>query len=431
MQPRFEEFRDHITIVIEATLKRADPRALMREAIQGSPPRAQAPAVIAVGKAAAGMFTGWCDVAGVPRESVMVVPRGANAPEWACRAEHPVPAQGSFEAGQRVTEFIERNKLSRQCDGFVLLLSGGASALLASPVPPMTMEDLADVTRQLLRAGTPIEEFNRVRKHIEKLKGGRMAALMSPRPIDCYLISDVPDEDVSAVGSGLVMPDGSTFAGALEVLRGRSVESAAVERFLEDGIGGLHPETPKHGDPLFGAVRIVVVGSNEDAVRAAQSVLLSLGYEPTSHWHPGPLMGPASQAGRLMGRMARQHPATRSSFLAWGGETTVRVGPAGGKGGRNQEFALAAAIEIDGCLNIVAFSLATDGIDGPTDAAGAIVTGHTCRQARSIGLDPNEYLARHDSYTLFEKLDLAGFPHLVKTGPTGTNVNDIAIALVG
>ncbi len=428
MAPRPQDFRQHVQTVIKAVLFAADPVRLMVEAISKNPPRAMRPAMIAVGKAASAMYSGWCSARPEPQHAIMVVPDGVKAPDWALRGEHPIPGARSVQAAAAIEAFIDERKRSPDVDGFVLLLSGGASALLTSPSMGVDLVDIVEVTRSLLLAGAPIGELNRVRKHLERLKGGRMAALMTPLPVEAYLLSDVPDDDVNSLGSGPVLPDGSTFAGALQVLMSHGVVQPAIVRHLEAGASGLHPETPKHGDPAFRSVRCILIGSNADAIGAAEECLEGIGFEKIESYFR--LTGEAAQRGRDFCAIVRPLSGSRSSAFVGGGETTVRVGAADGKGGRNQEFALAAAISLDGAPNALVASFATDGVDGPTDAAGAIVTGDTCRQARQIGLDPAAALVRHDSYTFFTTLEKAGFPHLIRTGPTGTNVNDVAIALV-
>lgn len=428
MASRPQDFRQHVQTVIKAVLFAADPVRLMVEAISKNPPRAMRPAVIAVGKAASAMYSGWCSARPEPQHAIMVVPDGVKAPDWALRGEHPIPAARSVHAAAAIEAFIDERKRSPDVDGFVLLLSGGASALLTSPSMGVDLADIVDVTRSLLLAGAPIGELNRVRKHLERLKGGRMAALMSPMPVEAYLLSDVPNDDVSALGSGPVLPDGSTFTGALEVLRSHGVVQPAIVRHLEAGASGLQPETPKHGDPAFKSVRCTLIGSNADAIGAAENCLEGIGFEKVENFLP--LAGEAEWCGRALVALLKSRDASQATAFVSGGETTVRVGTGDGRGGRNQEFALSAAISLDGVQNVLVASFATDGVDGPTDAAGAIVTGETCRQARQIGLDPAAALARHDSYTFFTTLEKAGFPHLIRTGPTGTNVNDVAIALV-
>jgi len=400
----------------------------MVEAVGTHPTKFSYPAVIAIGKAAAAMYSGWCEANRGVQRVIMVVPDGVTAPDWAIRGEHPIPGLQSVKAAAAVEAFIGDQVRSGRVDGFVLLLSGGASALLTSPAQGLSVADIANMTMALLRAGAPIGDLNRVRKHLERLKGGRMAALMSPLPVVAFLLSDVPQNDLEALGSGPVFPDGSTFADALKVLKSFEIEHAPIQRFLEAGAAGQHPETPKHGDPVVKQVRYTLIGSNADAVNTAGRHLSSSGFElgqPVQR-----LAGDAAECGRRLSMIAKAQLARLPTAIVWGGETTVRVGVADGKGGRNQELALAAAIVLDGIQNVAVASFATDGVDGPTEAAGALVTGETCRQARQVGLDPAAALFRHDSYTFFTTLEKSGSPHLLRTGPTGTNVNDVAIALI-
>lgn len=435
MGPHAADFRDHIASTVSAVVAACESRAVTTKALAAHPPRASRPAVIAIGKAAPGMFEAWCDLGGrggrgKPSHAIMVVPRHLHAPDWALRADHPVPTQASIDAGTAIESFIRDAQATGKTDGFVVLLSGGSSALVSAPVPPLTLDDVADLTTALLRSGAPITEFNRVRKHLDRLKGGRMAALMAPQTVDSYIISDVLDGDVGSVGSGPFLPDGSTYQGALDVLRSYSINNPAALQYLEQGAAGQHPETHKFGDPVFQNVRCIVTADNGTAVESARTHLLSIGFEEAKIRTLGGLHGEAKWHGGAIAMAAKALSAPRPQFVVRGGETTVKLRAATGIGGRNQELALAAALQIEGASNIVIASFGTDGVDGPTDAAGALVRGETCRQARAIGLNPGDALSRHNSYTFFENLEKAGHPHLIRTGPTGTNVNDIAVALV-
>lgn len=336
-----------------------------------------------------------------------------------------------------------------------LLLSGGASSLMIAPVqpiefergrasgpglvavgksylrvdspPPITLADYRAVVVALLRAGAPIWELNAVRKHIDLIKGGRLAQRWSPSPIELLVISDVPGDDLSVIGSGPASPDPTSYDDALAVLdrRGCRDISPAITSLLEFGAKGRCPETPKPGDPIFDRVHPTILASNGTAVDAAAATLEQWGFDVIEAKRD--VQGEAATVGAALAREAIRLASSsrRRAAIIWGGETTVTVGRATGRGGRNQELALAAAIGIEGRGRAVVATAATDGVDGPTDAAGAIVTGETCTRARSCGFDPHECLANHDSYTLLDRIGA-----LIRTGPTGTNVNDLAIALL-
>lgn len=415
-RPRFEDHERHVRAIFNAALRAADPAACVAMAVGAFPPRAKRPAVIATGKAAGAMYEGFAGARGQPPARLMVIPAGAPGPTWALRADHPVPSQRSMDAGQAVADFA-RGQPS-DCDGFVLLLSGGASALTTLPMPGIEPGDLQEVTGALLRGGADIHELNCVRKHLEQLKGGRLAVMMAPRPVDAYVLSDVVDNNLSVIGSGPVHPDGSTFADAIHVLQSRGIAPPRVVRFLESGAAGIHPETPKLGDPAFLGVREVIVGDNAVAANGALRAAQGLGFDATR----GPSL--SGEASEMAGWLVERARVRRTGCAVAGGETTVTVGRAAGRGGRNQELALAGAIILAGKDDVVLATLATDGVDGPTDASGAIVTGQTCATARTLGADPAAFLARHDSYSFFDKVG----KHL-KLGPTGTNVNDLALVL--
>ena len=424
---RFEDHRSHIDLILAAVRAAADPRGRTAQGVREHPPRGRRVAVIAVGKAAPAMLQGFRDSWGGEHDAVIVVPPGVAGPDGAIVADHPVPTQRSLRAAQRVAAFVEAAASGATGhDGFVVLLSGGASALLCWPVEGIGVEEYAAATRDML--GLEIRQLNAIRKHCERLKGGRLALTMGGLPCDNYLLSDVIGDDPSTIGSGPTVPDPTTFDEAREPFN-YELEFTEAERVLlphlREGAKRRDAETPKPGDPRLAAVRVGIVGGSAAAVQGACEAAAALGFGVTSYRG---VTGEAHWAGTELAREAALlgPPAA----LVYGGETTVRVGKKRGKGGRNQEVALAAALVIEGRRSIAVATFATDGVDGPTDAAGAVVTGRTCEQGRSAGLDPAQSLADHDSYSFFEALGRAGHPHLIKTGPTGSNVNDIAVALV-
>jgi len=341
---------------------------------------------------------------------------------------HPLPDPSGVTGARRIA------KLASQAgpdDLVICLISGGASALLPAPAPPLTLEEKQQTTRLLLACGASIHEFNTVRKHISALKGGQLARLVHPAELLCLLLSDVIGDHLEVIGSGPTAPDPSTFADALAVLDKYALRDrvpAAVRRRLEQGAAGEIPETPKPGDPLFRRTCNLVVGSNRLAVDAAAAMARKLGLRPLVL--STMIEGETREAARFHAAIVREilasgRPARPPLCLISGGETTVTL-RGNGLGGRNQEFVLAAAIELAGLPGVVVLSAGTDGTDGPTDAAGAIADGATLARAERLGLDPRRFLAENDSYRFFEPLG-----DLLKTGPTNTNVMDVRLLLVG
>jgi len=341
---------------------------------------------------------------------------------------HPVPDQAGLRGAERMLALASG---AGERDLIVCVVSGGASALLPLPAAPVTLEQKQEVTRLLLACGASIDEINTVRKHISEIKGGQLARQAFPATVISLLLSDVIGDDLDVIGSGPTVPDASTFASALSVLarydlRGR-VPCVVLER-LERGVRGEVAETPKPGDPVFARVQNLVVGSNRLAVDAAVRRARELGYRPVVL--STLIEGETRDIARMHAAIAREalasgRPAKPPVCFISGGETTVTLrGP--GLGGRNQEFVLAAAIDLAGAGPIVVLSAGTDGTDGPTDAAGALADGRTVARASACGLDARAFLAANDSYHFFEPLG-----DLLKTGPTNTNVMDIRLLLIG
>jgi hydroxypyruvate reductase len=341
---------------------------------------------------------------------------------------HPVPDARGVGGAQRIAE-IARGAGAR--DLVVCLISGGASALMPMPAPPVTLEEKQATTKLLLACGANIHEINAVRKHISLIKGGQLARLACPAEVLSLLLSDVIGDDLDVIGSGPTAPDASTFAGARAILEKyglwERIPAAARER-IEGGGRGEIAETPKPGDPVFERTTNLVVGSNRLAVDAAARKARELGLRPLVL--STLIEGETRDVARMHAAIAREilasgRPAKPPVCLISGGETTVTL-RGSGLGGRNQEFALAAAIDLAGSDGVVVLSGGTDGTDGPTDAAGAIADGATLGRAEGLGLDARRSLAENDSYHFFEALG-----DLVKTGPTGTNVMDVRLVLVG
>ncbi|MDX2150282.1 MAG: glycerate kinase [Bryobacteraceae bacterium] len=340
---------------------------------------------------------------------------------------HPVPDQRGVDGARRIAELAGQ---AEAADLVIALISGGASALMPYPAPPITLAEKQATTRLLLECGATIHQINCVRKHISAIKGGRLAALASPAPVLALMLSDVIGDDLDVIGSGPTAPDHSTYDQALAILdryRIRDRVPHPVRDRLEQGAAGAIPETPKPGSPIFRNTHNLIVGSNALAVDAAARAANELGYKPLilSTFLEGETRDiGAAHAAIVREILANRRPVKPPCCLISGGETTVTI-KGSGKGGRNQEFALAAAPALAGFDNVLLLSAGTDGTDGPTDAAGAIVTGSTLPRAEAQSLSIAAALANNDSYPFFEALG-----DLIKTGPTGTNVMDLHLALI-
>jgi glycerate 2-kinase len=391
--------------------------------------------VLAVGKAAAPMLTAFLQK--IPRSVRTLAGVGPLRPDvlppeatW-FEAGHPVPDERSVAAAREALQIARR---AAHDDVFVVLLSGGASALMALPAEGIALEDKQETVRRLLKAGATIDELNAVRKHLSAIKGGRLAAATNAAMVT-LVISDVVGDDLSVIGSGPTMPDPSTFRDALTVLDtrgGRPSYPATIVSHLERGAGGEVEETPKPHDPRMQRSVARVIGGRTTAVAGAIESARSRGYRV--HVIGAPIVGEAREAARGFADDVRQALAhfTPPMCVIGSGETTVHV-TGGGIGGRNQEFALAMVPLIAELTRSapheicpVFGSVGTDGIDGPTDAAGAVVDPTTKERAAARGLNPHTYLEQNDSYHFFSALD-----DLVCTGPTGTNVGDVQVALIG
>ena len=361
---------------------------------------------------------------------VIAVPRGSEGQSGPVRfaaAGHPVPDIYSLAAAREIQSILER---AGKGDLVVALVSGGGSSMLSAPAAGITMEEKAETFRLLLRAGADIASFSAVRKHLSEVKGGLLARAARPATVWALLLSDVPGDDPSVIASGPFSPDPTTYADAIGVLERYGIYYAvpsAVRAHLAEGEAGTLPETPKPDDPAFLGAISALVGTNRTAMDAAA---LRMARERDAGpiaivLLPGFLRGEARECARSFCARLRKaakalSPGHAVAMIA-GGETTVNVGGSG-KGGRNQEFALAAAVELAGEGAMAVLAAGTDGIDGPTDAAGAYAHGTTVARASALGLDPGAHLENNDAYPFFQALG-----DLVVTGPTGTNVADLAI----
>jgi glycerate 2-kinase len=388
--------------------------------------------VIGAGKAGAAMACAVEQAVGAERVSggVLNVKHGHAQPKpkriRLNECSHPVPDEQG-EAGARDMEALLRETNAR--DLVFVLISGGASALLPAPAPPVGLADKQRTTDLLLKCGADIFQLNAVRKHLSQLKGGRVAALAYPATVVSFILSDVIGDPLDVIGSGPTAPDRSTYGDALRVLSEfnltRRVPRSVLAR-LESGAAGQETETPKAGDDIFENVFNVIVGSSRLALEASAQEARRLGYRPLIL--SSSMQGEAREAARVHCEILREvvntgNPIAAPACLLSGGETTVTV-KGQGKGGRNQEFALASAIYLDGLDGALVLSAGTDGTDGPTDAAGAIADGSTALRAAEKGLSLAEHLQANNSYPLFSALG-----DLVKTGSTGTNVMDLNILL--
>jgi hydroxypyruvate reductase len=385
--------------------------------------------VIAVGKAAPFMAHAFAQVAGLQIRDGIVI--GTHLPIALPRqlawipSSHPLPDARSVAAGRRALEVARGTE---PAETLVVLLSGGASALMAVPAADLTLEDKRATVDALLKGGADITALNTVRKHLSAVKGGRLAAVAAG-PAVCLAISDVVGDDVSVIGSGPTVPDPSTYGDAwnyIEQLGVKDQLSRPVAAYLNAGAAGRLEETPKPGDARLERSITRVIGGRLNAMEGAREAARSLGYAVVLI--EDPIVGEARRQGPALLERARALRAGRSGpvCVIASGETTVRV-VGRGRGGRNQELALSVAnalAESAAREEVALASIGTDGIDGPTDAAGAYADTTTAARARQQALDPAAYLADNNAYPFFQSLD-----DLIITGPTTTNVGDVQIVL--
>jgi glycerate 2-kinase len=337
---------------------------------------------------------------------------------------HPVPDERGVQGAEEIARLAAK---AGARDLVICLVSGGASALTPFPARPVTLADKQATTRLLLACGATIHEINAVRKHLSSIKGGWLAALAYPATVLSLILSDVIGDNLDVIGSGMTAPDSTTFATALAVLDKYGLAERVPERVRERlvaGVRGELPETPKS----VKRTRNVIVGSNRLALDAAAAEAKRLGYRPLIL--SSTIDGETREVARMHAAIAREvlatgQPVKPPACLISGGETTVTLRGAG-KGGRNQEFVLAAALALDGRPGITVLSAGTDGTDGPTDAAGAIAGPGTLVAAKKKGLEAQAFLDNNDSYRFFEPLN-----GLIRTGPTNTNVMDVRLVLCG
>ena len=343
-------------------------------------------------------------------------------------ASHPVPDARGVAGSEEILDLVEK---AGACDLIICLISGGGSALLIAPVQGISLADKQETTKLLLACGATIHEFNAVRKHLSRAKGGRLAQQAYPATVTSLILSDVVGDDLDVIASGPTVPDSSTFHDAEQILKNYGVWdqlAANVRKHLKKGSAGQIADTPKQGDAAFEKCSQVLVGTNLQALQAAGQKAQKLGYHPLIL--SSKVEGEAREVAKFYAAIAKEILSSRNPVqppvcVLAGGETTVTISGEG-RGGRNQEFALAAAMAIDGVKNVVVLSGGTDGTDGPTDAAGAMADGATIARARKKHMDPKDFLRCNNSYGFFQKLD-----DLIITGPTRTNVMDIYMLLIG
>ena len=337
-------------------------------------------------------------------------------------AAHPIPDERGVSATQRITALLAQ---AGNDDLVLLLVSGGGSALLTAPAEGITLHDLQRLTEVLLASGATINDLNTLRKHIDLVKGGGLARAAYPARLIALILSDVVGDPIDVIASGPTTPDPTTFSQCLQIIEKYSIATKIPKRIsalLTAGMAGKIIETPKPGDMLFNRASNLVIGNNLLAAEAACERAKQAGLNSfllTTH-----LQGEAKQAGQFIAAIAKQiavqnQPIKRPACMVIGGETTVTV-TGDGLGGRNQELALAAVTPCAGLQDMAIVALASDGEDGPTDAAGAVVTGSSFAEAAELGLAPTDYLRRNDAYHFFKALG-----DLIITGPTNTNVNDL------
>jgi glycerate-2-kinase len=428
--------REALEALFQAALGAVDPQVAVGRAIVSEGKRLEVAGValsggarcvvLAAGKAAGTMAAAFQGHAGERAARGLIVTKdghGAPPGRFEVReAGHPLPDERSREAG------LAALALAREVgpeDALILLLSGGASSLLACPAEGLSLDALRETTELLLRAGAEIQELNCVRKHLTRVSGGRLAAATRADPILVLAVSDVLGDDWATIGSGPCAADPTTYADALRVLQDRDITHrvpSVVRAHLSAGAAGQREESVKPGSPTLGRVRQQLIARNRDALRSLRSGAQRAGFVPVALTDR--LRGEARDVGRRLASAARALRPGPPRLLLAGGEPTVTVRGAG-RGGRAQELALAAAVELDGDPRVSLLAAGTDGSDGPTPAAGAFVDGGTLARGLAAGVDARAALADNDAYGFFSREGGA-----FVTGPTGTNVMDLVLIRV-
>jgi len=335
---------------------------------------------------------------------------------------HPIPSKQSIESTKKLITFLKR---VNENDLIINLISGGGSALMTLPYEGITLDDIKHLTTVLLKSGATIQEINTIRKHIDMIKGGGLARITYPARMETLILSDVLGDQISMIASGPTSLDETTYKDAWGIIHKYHIKDEipkSIINHLIEGMRGEAQETVKSGDKVMRNVTNNIIGSLTTAITSAEKAAKELGYNTMIL--STKLIGEAREIGRVFGSVLTTMVESdifmkKPACAIAGGETTVTI-LGNGKGGRNQELALGAVGQIDNLRDCCLISIATDGEDGPTDAAGAFVTGRTQARAKEKGLDHEEYLANNDAYNFFKITD-----NLIKIGPTGTNVNDL------
>ncbi len=388
--------------------------------------------LVGFGKAGASMARGVEEVLGEWLEAGIINVKYGHVQRLSSKikineAGHPVPDAAGMAGAREIVQFLE----ARRADELVIcVISGGGSAIFPLPQEGITLEEKQEMTRQLLACGADIKEINAIRKHISRVKGGQLARIAQPATMITLILSDVIGDPLDSIASGPTAADSTTFQDCVNILTKYQLWGKiprSIEQHLQAGAEGKIPDTPKAGDPAFASTHNVIVGSNWQAVQAAKQAAEALGYRTLilSTF----IEGETRDVARVHAAIAKEvrktgHPIAAPACILSGGETTVTIRGTG-LGGRNQEFVLAAAMDLRDMDNVVVLSAGTDGTDGPTDAAGALADGGTIGRAQQQSLKAADYLRNNDSYHFFEPLG-----DLIKTGPTNTNVMDLRVMLI-
>ena len=406
-----------IADVLAAAFGAVEPSAVVSNYLQEHPiPSAKKTYLFGLGKAACAMARAFSGTIAFSN-SLIITKSGSLVdlePVTIIEGNHPIPGINSLKAGESAKEFL--SQLTKD-DLLICLISGGGSALMTAPRVPL--EDLQALTSALLACGASIEEMNILRRHLDELKGGGVAALANGAKVVSLIMSDVVGDSLEAIASGPTAPDPTSVADALLI-----IDKYRLQNKIPKSIIPALRETLKEDDPSFADIQNIIIASNSVALNAARAKAALLGFQ--TFVLDSELQGEARDMGRRIALQLKEylerfpHPFC----LLAGGETTVTLN-GNGKGGRNQEFVMGALAELADLQNIMLLSIATDGEDGPTNAAGAYVTGESFRDAMSMGLNLTDYASRNDSYYLFEKLG-----SLIYTGSSGTNVNDLVVCFV-
>ncbi len=437
------ERRSHLQAMIEAALAAVEPAQCVRRAVQVNGDKLSVAGraydlnafdrirVIGAGKGAAAMAAGLEACLGERiTEGRVTTKYGYSQPlrkVTVGESGHPTPDEAGLTEARSALEVASE---AGKGDLVFCVISGGGSALWPAPVDGITLPDKRKITDLLLASGASINEINAVRKHLSQIKGGQLAAALAPATVISLLLSDVVGDSFDVIASGPTSPDRSTFADAWAVLKKYELGTlvpARVREYLQAGIAGDRPETPKPGDPIFDRVQNEIVGSNHLALAAAAERAERLGYRAAiiTSAQTGATETLAKDIIERWKAASSEEPKAAQCLL-WGGETTVVLTDSPGQGGRNQHLALLMARELDGHDDVVFASAGTDGTDGPTDASGGIVDGGTVARGKAAGLDLDRHVQGCDAYPY-----LKATGDLLVTGPTRTNVMDIQILLLG